>query len=139
MAETERKRGILTRTIFRVGRGLRTSLVGVGALTTAAAAYYVYQEKIVKGADEKKKKKQVLVIPFDRLKLVEQEDHRNAFLSNLSNDDDGQPEVEMTVRDVVKAIHEAAADPDIVALYGTFGGMPATGWGDLEEVRDALR
>jgi hypothetical protein len=127
----------LSRAFQRAGRSLKTSLASVGAVTTAVGLYLVYQEQT---KEENEKKKQVLYIPFDRLKLVEQKDPKNQFFSALVKDDaSAQRPLVMTVREVVDAIHTAAADPNVVALYGTFGNMPTAGWSDLEEVRNALR
>ena len=125
----------LARTFQRAGRSLKTSLATVGAVTTAAGLYYLYQQK---SSSEETNKKQVLYIPFDRLKLVEQNDPKSQFFA-VAADDSAQRLITLTVREVVEAIHTAAADPNVVALYGTFGSMPGAGWGDLEEVRNALR
>jgi len=50
--------------------------------------------------------------------------------------------VEVEIRDLVDMIHAAASDPDIVALYGTFGQghqFQCGGYAHVEEIRNAIR
>uniref|UniRef100_A0A7S3P7S4 Peptidase S49 domain-containing protein n=1 Tax=Amphora coffeiformis TaxID=265554 RepID=A0A7S3P7S4_9STRA len=88
------------------------------------------------------KKKKALVIPFNRLKLVERK--RKSFESFLEklNEENKDIASEMEIRELVDLIHKAAADPEISALYGIFGhgtSLMTAGWANLEEVRNALR
>jgi hypothetical protein len=46
------------------------------------------------------------------------------------------------VSELVDAIHAAAQDPNVVALYGIFGNgfrFSSGGWAHVEEVRNALK
>lgn len=88
------------------------------------------------------KKKKVLVIPFNRLKIVERKrTNIESLFAKLGKDNKDTPQ-EIEIRELVDLIHKAAADPEISALYGIFGhgiSLGTTGWADLEEVRNALR
>jgi protease-4 len=80
-----------------------------------------------------KNKKKVLVLPFYKIKIVEQ--CKPDFLSFSSS------HIEMPVDELVELIHQAAEDPNIVALHGIFGngfGFSSGGWAHLEEIRNAL-
>lgn len=136
MTEPSQDKRWLVRAFHRAGRSLKTSFATIGAVTTAAGLYYLYQENAHTESDTQKK--QVLCIPFDRLKLVEQKDPRSQLFTLAAEDSEQRPIV-LTLREVVQAIHAAAADTNVVALYGTFGNMPGAGWSDLEEIRNALR
>ena len=49
---------------------------------------------------------------------------------------------QVEVRELVDAIHAAAQDPNVVALYGVFGHgyrFSSGGWGHIEEVRNAIK
>lgn len=87
------------------------------------------------GSDKHKKK--VLVLPFYKMNIVEEstQDIRSLSRSNFSK------EIEMPADELVKLIHSAAEDPNIVALYGIFGngnGFRTGGWAHVEEIRNAL-
>lgn len=128
---------------FGFGRLMRVGVAGVGIV----AIYELYRDyrewKATKNGDTKKKK--VLVIPFDRLQIVEQYgDLWSKIRSSINSSDDKRDGTsEITVEDMVAMIHQAASDPSVVALYGKFGhggnGVASAGWGDLDEIRDALR
>ena len=138
--------GIFRRLTGVVRRNPIKSIAVTGLV--AAAAYRHFSKEDEEKEDAKKPK--VLVLPFHRMKLVEKVDPRTmarqrleSFLNSSSNrkDYDTSP-IEMEVDTLVEVIHKAAADPNIVALYGTFGhgyGFSAGGWAHVEEVRNALR
>lgn len=80
-----------------------------------------------------KNKKKVLVLPFYKMRIVEQ--RKPDFRSFSSSS------IEMPVDELVELIHQAAEDPNIVALHGIFGngfGFSSGGWAHLEEIRNAL-
>lgn len=141
------------------GRTLKTSLAIVG-VASIGAVYYEYktlspvlqdrtqllvkkQEEDGKTKEQLDKKKKVLVIPFNRLRIVEQK--KSNFSSSLESFDREPNEDktrEIEIRELVDLIHSAASDPEIGALYGVFGhgsALMSSGWADLEEVRNALR
>jgi hypothetical protein len=134
------KRGVVSRFIRRVGGTFKTSFAIVGVV--AAVAVYSEYKKLRPDDSDDEKNKKVLVIPFHRINLV---DHKKRDLrsevGSLGKDDDERV-FQLEVRELVDLLHEAAADPNIVALYGIFGQgsqLSRTGWADLEEVRNALR
>ena len=151
-------KGRFARFVHSAGGKIKNSLavVGVAAL---GAAYYEYQTlspawekesssswwttKEDPTAEPKKSKKKVLVIPFNRLRLVEQKKRDfSTALQNIDRKDSETKIEEMELKELVDLIHHAAGDPDISALYGIFGHgsvMMSSGWADLEEVRNALR
>lgn len=92
------------------------------------------------GVDEKKKR--VIVIPFDRMKFVEQKKSRFGFPSSFIGDSTDTKTVEVEVKELVNLIHAAAQDPEVVALYGIFGGSVGrfeAGLAQIEEIRHAIR
>ena len=131
----------------RLGSKAKTSLAVVGLGTTLYAAkeakeyndIYLKPNKIQEGGEEK----QILVLPFHRMKIVEQKKQTfslSSFTAKLSDPDSGILEVE--VRELVDIIHAAAEDPNIVALHGTFGhgfGFQCGGYAHVEEIRNAIR
>lgn len=152
-------KGRFARFVHSAGGKIKNSLavVGVAAL---GAAYYEYQTlspawekeesssswwttKEDPTAEPKKSKKKVLVIPFNRLRLVEQKKRDfSTALQNIDRKDSETKIEEMELKELVDLIHHAAGDPDISALYGIFGHgsvLMSSGWADLEEVRNALR
>jgi hypothetical protein len=134
------KRGVVSRFIRRVGGTFKTSFAIVGVV--AAVAVYSEYKKLRPDDDDKDEKKKVLVIPFHRIHLVDNKkmDLRSE-VSSLGTDDNERV-FKLEVRELVDLLHEAAADPNIVGLYGIFGHgsqLSGTGWADLEEVRNALR
>ena len=98
----------------------------LGLATVAGGSYYVYRNRMKREGSKKK----VLVIPFHRLELKEAA--ANVWKSH-----------HMPTDELVRLLHEAASDPEIVALYGIFGHggslHQSAGWADLEEIRQALR
>lgn len=132
------RRYIPSRTTATVG----AALLGVGSLMILAQEYKSLKQLQDYHDNEKSNKKQCLVIPFDRLKLTQEPKSNSKFLELLqrAQNPGEEPPVTMPVRELVHLIHQAAQDPTICALYGRFGLAPlqASGWADLEEVRNAL-
>lgn len=137
------KRGRISRLFHFAGRTARNSLAFVGVV--AAAGLYNEYSKLkpaFQGDDKNDKKKKVLVVPFHRIQLVE---HKKRDWRSELGEFERDPEertIRLEVRELVDLLHKAAADPNIVALYGIFGHgsqLSNTGWADLEEVRNALR
>eukprot|EP00529_Nitzschia_sp_RCC80_P010374 CAMPEP_0113455936 /NCGR_PEP_ID=MMETSP0014_2-20120614/8629_1 /TAXON_ID=2857 /ORGANISM="Nitzschia sp." /LENGTH=760 /DNA_ID=CAMNT_0000347375 /DNA_START=139 /DNA_END=2421 /DNA_ORIENTATION=+ /assembly_acc=CAM_ASM_000159 len=127
---------------------------------SASFAYNQYTARQKRVDDAKKKK--VLVLPFYRMKIVEEKKSKfslssNPLLGSLlggwggmttshtsvgpGTGPGGSQTIEMPVDEVVTLIHEAAQDPGIVGLYGVFGkgGNVQAGWAHLEEIRNALQ
>jgi len=77
------------------------------------------------------------------MKIVERKKPSLSSLTNqLTAKDGDEGTMEVEIRELVDVIHAAAADPDIVALYGTFGhgfGFQCGGYAHVEEVRNAIR
>ena len=132
--------------------------LGLTALS-ASFAYGQYTSRQKRVEDAKKKK--VLVLPFYRMKIVEEKKSKFSLSSNpllgsllgglgmtafpptsvsAGTGPGGSQTIEMPVDEVVTLIHEAAQDPGIVGLYGVFGkgGNVQAGWAHLEEIRNAL-
>lgn len=136
--------GFVKNSFKRVGKFAKTSLAVVGFITVVALAVEsrdtiksLKQEVDDVDGDNKKegkKKKRVLVIPFHNLKLVTKSDGF-AWLRNRSDND---PVIEMETNQLVTLIHEAAQDPNIVALFGKFGHARgfSGGLADAEEIRN---
>jgi hypothetical protein len=118
----------------------------LGATTLLGATgyqRYKAQERLTEDA----KKKMVLVLPFHRMKIVEEKKSPIGSLINKltntieDNDPASEKVIEMQADELVSLIHEAALDPSIVSLYGIFGNGGAIstgGWAHLEEIRAAL-
>lgn len=141
--------------IRRFGQRIKTGLSIVGAVAIVSA--YVEYKRLndtdnnttsSRNDEPSKKKQQVLVIPFHRLKMVEKKDTSSSELlqsiasrGNKAGDDDD--DLTLEVHELIDMIHQAAKDPNIVALYGIFGhggtGISQLGWGNCEEIRNALR
>lgn len=120
----------------RLGNGAKTSLAIVGFFTVASLTKEVYTtRKFLQ--EESQDKKRVLVLPFYRLKLVNRKDGVSWLRSSSS--DDAVEEIE--IQDLINLIHEAAQDPQCVAIFGEFGhGRDfSAGLADAEEIRTALR
>jgi len=109
----------------RLGTAAKNSLTFLGFCTvvyTAKEIHDTFSTMERTNADRGTKKKKILVLPFHRMKIVEQKKPSFSTLLDkfsASGREDGIMEVE--IRELVDAIHAAAADPDIVALHGTFG------------------
>jgi len=147
------------RLIRYAGGKAKTAFAAFG-IVAAGGLYYEYRRTFPSyllddedddggGSTNKKKRKQVLVIPFHRIDLKDK--HRQTGFDVISRWDGRgggaaaggeDPKLRFEVRELVDLIHAAASDPEIVALYGTFGHgslLPNAGWADLEEVRNALK
>ena len=155
---------LLSGLVRRAGSAGKTVLavVGIFAVGSAALEYKLDHEidearrrhSLSVGDDsdedtqeEKKKHQRVLVLPFNRIKVVEKKKQNlltslapNLF-GRLSNEDNSYP-IEIELHDLVQTIHEAADDPHIVGLYGIFGhgsGFSCGGYAHVEEIRNAIR
>jgi hypothetical protein len=121
-----------------VGMMKRHPIKSVGLAGVALSmGYHHYYSKEDDGSD----KKQVLVLPFYKMRIVE--DSRRDFRSMASSrlGGGGDKTIEMNVDEVVHLIHQAADDPNIVAVYGILGhghGFSTGGWAHVEEIRNAL-
>jgi len=133
------RRGVAWRIASRVStwtlRGL--AVIGFGSIVAFAPMSVTDLSWTENGSDNGKKKK-VIVLPFDRMKLVEQRKAR--FGLPFFTTDTQTLEVE--VKELVDLIHAAAQDPEVVALYGIFGGSTGrfeAGLAQIEEIRNAIR
>ena len=132
--------------IRRVGKATKTSLAVVGCGTVASLGYYGYHATKFWRNDNnnQNQKPRVLVLPFDRFNIVQgssssQESSMSwSWLWNEKDDD----AITVTVQELVQVLHEATDDPQIVAIYGHFGGADRPSLGGLaavEEIRNALK
>ena len=123
----------------RLGSAAKTSFAIIGLGTSAYAAKELRGITNAKSGDVKKKN--ILVLPFHRMKIVEQKNPSlSTLVDKLSSKEDGIMEVE--IRELVDVIHAAASDPDVVAIHGTFGhgfGFQCGGYAHVEEIRNAIR
>lgn len=126
----------------RFGTVARRSLAIAGG--GAAVAFY-FEYKVTQEVEQESKgdKKRLLELPFHRMKLVETKKTNNvlSLLSRLDDEEDDST-FEVEVRDLVDTIHQAAEDPNISGLCGTFGQgfrFASGGWAHVEEVRNALK
>lgn len=133
------RRGRIFRALSFAGR--HPILLSVAAL----GAYYEYHQWRLEAIDQAPSKS-VLYIPFHRLELTgAREASLGAAIYDLltrNNRKDGDVSVETNLQELVDVLHHAAADPNIVAVYGMFGHgsqLDEIGWADLEEIRTALR
>jgi len=122
------------------------ALIGVG--TTARLIYEWRTNKALETSasptNGSSQKRRVLCIPFHRMKIVEHKKTNALFdslqsLTSLQSSDGIQ---EISLGDLIHTIHEAATDPEIVALYGTLGQgfkFKCGGYAHIEEIRDAIR
>ena len=121
---------------------------GLAAGFLATMLYSSYQDRARQQKEEAQdaKTKKVLVLPFYKMNIVE-ESRSNSLRSLLTSSASPDPtansnrNVEMSVDECVRLIHRAAADPQIVALYGIMGhgsGFSTGGWAHVEEIRNAL-
>ena len=104
---------------------------------------YKAEERLV----EDSKKKKVLVLPFYKMKIVEEKKSSpSALLENLAvrfggTNGASNNVIEMQADELIRVIHEAADDPTIESMYGIFGNggtISTGGWAHLEEIRNAL-
>mmetsp|Transcript_28565 Transcript_28565/g.32054 ORF Transcript_28565/g.32054 Transcript_28565/m.32054 type:complete len:797 (+) Transcript_28565:23-2413(+) len=103
---------------------------------------YKEEERLIKDS----KKKKVLVLPFYKMRIVEEKKSSpNALLENLAGIFDGSGNnkvIEMQADELISLIREAAEDPSIEGMYGIFGNggtISTGGWAHLEEIRNALQ
>lgn len=125
-----------------LGNAVKGPLTLVG-LALAATLAMEFKNASDLAEDAKGDKKRVLVLPFYRIKLVEaKKPSFSTTLESLSASGDDDTVMEVEVNQLVDAIHAAAQDPNVVALYGVFGHgfrFSSGGWGHCEEVRNALK
>lgn len=119
------------------------SLFFLGAAVGMVASSYQDRKRQKQAEEEDAKTKKVLVLPFYKMKLVEESKSNplSSLLSNPPTGGSGDKTVEMSVDQVVELIHQAAVDPQIVAMYGILGhgsGFATGGWAHMEELRNAL-
>jgi len=123
----------------RLGSAAKTSLAIIGFGTSAYAAKELHG--ITNATSDLDAKKNILVLPFHRMKIVEEKKPSlSTLVDKLSSKEDGLMEVE--IRELVDVIHAAASDPDVVAIHGTFGhgfGFQCGGYAHVEEIRNAIR
>ncbi len=130
--------GLSRRIVSKAKTGLAFATFG----TAAFGAHQVTEHNaLFPSSDSEGKKKNVLVLPFHKMRIVEQKKASltGAFKSLQASDD---KVVEVELRELIDAIHSAAADPDVVALYGTFGDggqFQCGGYAHVEEIRNAIR
>lgn len=96
-----------------------------------------------------KYQKRVLVLPFDNLKVIEHRKSGSSIFDDLLSrvaDPSKQPTITMEAKEIVNILHSASSNPNICALYATFGegdglgGMRhSIGNAHLEEIRTAIR
>lgn len=126
----------------RLGSATKTTFAVVGAGTSLYLAKEYASLKNAARAEKKSKNKNVLILPFHRMKIVEQKkvDFSATLQQLLKKDGTGVIEVEL--RELVNVIHTAATDDNIVALHGEFGhgfGFQCGGYAHIEEIRNAIR
>ena len=127
----------------RLGSATKTSfaIVGLGTSVYAAKELHGITNATSSSNDLNARKKNILVLPFHRMKIVEEKKQSlSTFLDKISSKEDGIMEVE--IRELVDVINAAASDPDVVALHGTFGsgfGFQCGGYAHVEEIRNAIR
>ena len=115
----------------------------IGATVFLGSAGYRKFQTEKKNAEDAKKKK-VLVLPFHRMKIVEEKQSPIGSIANRfarAAESGANGVIEMQADELVTLIHEAAKDPSIVSLYGEFRSgftMETGGWAHLEEIRNAL-
>lgn len=129
--------------ILQIVRNRPWTVLGATGLL-ATVGYRRRQEESRRLEDSKKRK--VLVLPFYRMRIVEEKPP--VSLSSLAGNSAPSPAgggdrmIEMAADELVSLIHEAAQDPSIVGMYGIFGngsGFSTGGWAHLEEIRNALQ
>jgi hypothetical protein len=121
---------------------------GTVAFATVVAGGIGYRKyKAEERSIEDSKKKKVLVLPFYKMKIVEEKKSSpSALLENLAvrfRGTNGASDnvIEMQADELVSLIKEAADDPTIESMYGIFGNggtISTGGWAHLEEIRNAL-
>jgi protease-4 len=134
--------GILS-VLRRLSSVAKTSfaIVGLGTSVYAAKELHGITNAASRSNDDNNRKKNILVLPFHRMKIVEQKKQSlSSFIDRLSSKEDGIMEV--GIQELVDAIHAAASDPNVVALHGTFGSgfkFQCGGYAHVEEIRNAIR
>ena len=132
--------------------GLGTTIYGIHEYKEYNNISITKTSTIMKKEEEHKKKKVVLHLPFHKMKIVERKSNYSPFRelfkrsfnhnnnNNDNNNDDTIQEVELQT--IIDVIHDAAMDPNVVALYATFGNgfrFQCGGFAHVEEIRNAIR
>lgn len=96
-----------------------------------------------------KYEKCVLVLPFDNLKVIEHRKSGSSLFDDLLSrvaDPSKQPTITMEAKEIVSILHSASSNPNICALYATFGEGDGLGGirhpignAHMEEIRNAIR
>ena len=101
---------------------------------------------LVNAANESTKwKRRVLVLPFENLKVIEHRANATSLFDNLRTrliNTDAAETTTIELRDLLRVIHSAAQNPNVVALHANFGeGTPSYPLerGHGTEIRDAIR
>ena len=95
--------------------------------------------------ESKKRKRHVLVLPFENLKVMEHRANTTSLFDNLRTrltNPDAAETTTIELRDLLRVIHSAATNPNVVALHANFGeGTPSYPLerGHGTEIRDAIR
>jgi len=124
----------------KVKSSTKTGLSLVGAVTLVSYTPILYDFYILRKSQQglKPNTKRVLVIPFDRLKFVE-EPVSNGFIQTYSNARTGSNmNIKIQMRDFVSLLKAAKNDPNIVAIYGKGDVVNVNGYAQLEEIRNAI-
>ena len=112
-------------------------LVGLGtSMITSQANQKRKQEEF-------QDKKKILVLPFHRMKIVEEKKNgaTNLITNGSSSSGGANKTIEIPIDELVTLIHKAAEDPNVVGLYGIFGHgytFQTGGWAHIQELRNAL-
>ena len=142
----------MTKTVSMATMSRLKTAIGNRPWTILGATTFLGVSGYQKVKEEKRlwedaKKKKVLVLPFHRMKIVEEKKSPVSSMLNRLTESIGNPDpgvekvIEMQADELVSLIHEAAEDPSIVSLYGVFGSggtISTGGWAHLEEIRNAL-
>ena len=135
--------GVMGRLKSMIGNRPKTVLGATIFLGAIGYRRYEAEKRLMEDA----KKKKVLVLPFYRMRIVEEKkDPISSLLQQISDTVDTnvpatEKVIELEADELVSLINAAAKDPSIVSLYGIFGngGVFSTGgWAHLEEIRNAL-
>jgi hypothetical protein len=119
----------------KVASSLRITGKIVGLVAAVNVVWYSYQRYSVNqffgenftlaededGTKSKKPVKRVLVLPFDNLKLVEERKSGDFNVRSVLQQRGKRPTILLETKELVEIIHNAAADPNITALYADFG------------------
>ena len=133
------------------------AIIGLGTTIYGIHEYREYNNisitktSTVEKEEHKKKKKVVLHLPFHKMKIVQRKSNyspfrelfKRSFNNNNNNDNNNDDTIqEVELQTIINVIHDAAMDPNVVALYATFGNgfrFQCGGFAHVEEIRNAIR